>query len=68
MSHRCFAQPASTATLAALILLGGAAPAFAQLVKEPTNHHPNPYTTINDRYGAEVGPRQLLRYERNDGR
>ena len=48
MSHRRFAQSASTATFAAIVLLGGVVPASAQPVTEPTNHHPNPYTTIND--------------------
>ena len=48
MSHLCFAQSASIATFAAILLLGGVVPASAQLVNGPTNHHPNPYATIND--------------------
>ena len=63
MSHRCFAQPSSTALsprpiivlFFILAVLSGAAPASAQLFTEPANHHPNPYTTVNDYFTLPDG-------------
>ena len=63
MSQRRFAQspstalfPASFTTLfAAVGVLGGAGPASGQLCTEPANHHPNPYTTVNDYFTLPDG-------------
>lgn len=47
MSHKSFVQAVSSTKIAFIIFLGWAMPGFAQPVTGPTNHHSNPYTTIN---------------------